>query len=380
MNWEDLELKLTSLRKELHKIPELSGEEKQTAKRIIEFANQFNPDKIISKIGGEGLAIIFEGEEKGKTVLIRCDLDALPIQEENDFDYKSQIDGVAHKCGHDGHMAIVSGLIPLLSEEKLKKGKVVLLYQPAEETGQGAQRVLNDEKFAEINPDFVFALHNLPKLNRNEIVIRRKGFAAASKGLIVRLKGKSAHAAYPERGITPSLAIAELIQELTKLKEDESLSNFSLVTIIHVNIGERAFGTTPGYAKLMATLRSYENDDMEVLTENSKQVINDIAKKYNLKYELEWVEEFPATINSDECVDEIIKAAEENNFTINEVESPCRWSEDFGQYNCKFNGALFGIGSGTDHPALHNPDYDFPDEIIITGTKMFYSIIKNVLE
>jgi len=379
MKWEELELELISLRKELHKYPELSGSETQTAKRIIEFAKQFNPDKIISHIGGEGVAIIFEGKEKGETVLVRCDLDALPIQEENEFDYKSQIAGVAHKCGHDGHMSIVSGLIPLLSEKKMEKGKVVLLYQPAEETGQGALRVLNDEKFTEIKPDYVFALHNLPKLKKNEIVIRRKGFAAASKGLIVRLKGKTAHAAYPERGITPSLAVAELIEKLTELKDNKSLSDFSLVTIIHVNIGERAFGTTPGYAELMATLRSYENDDMKILSENSKKLVKEIAVKHNLKYELEWVEEFSATINNSECIDIIIEAAKGNNFQINEIESPFRWSEDFGQFTSMFNGALFGIGSGIEHEALHNPDYDFPDEIILTGTKMFYSIIKKIL-
>lgn len=379
MKWEELELELISLRKELHKYPELAGNETQTAKRIIKFAKQFNPDKIISNIGGEGAAIIFEGKEKGETVLIRCDLDALPIQEENEFNYKSQTDGVSHKCGHDGHMAIVAGLVPILSQEKIQKGRVVLLYQPAEEIGQGAQLVLNDEKFSEIKPDYVFALHNLPKLNKNEIVIRKKGFAAASKGLIVRLKGKTAHAAYPERGITPSLAIAELIQKLTELKDEKSLSDFSLVTIIHVNIGERAFGTTPGYAEIMATLRSYKNDDMAILSENSKQLVKEIAVKHNLEFELEWVEEFSATINDIECVDIITEAAKENNFQINEIDSPFRWSEDFGQFTSRFKGSLFGIGSGIDHQALHNPDYDFPDEIILTGTKMFHSIIKRVL-
>lgn len=379
MNWDSLHSELTQLRKELHKHPELSGEESDTAGKIVEYAKRYDPDKIIKNLGGNGVAIIFNGEEDGETVLIRCDLDALPIEEENDFDHKSVNENVSHKCGHDGHMAIVSGLIPLLSKNKIKKGRVVLLYQPAEETGQGAELVINDSKFSEIKPDYSFALHNLPGFEKNEIVIRNKEFASASKGLIIRLKGKTSHAAEPERGITPSLAVSELIKKLVDLKEDKSLKEFSLVTIIHARIGKRAFGTTPGYAELMATLRSYKNEDMEILTANTEKLIDQIASQHNLKYEIEWVEEFPATVNYEKCVKLIEQAAKENQFTITEVEHPFRWSEDFGHFTTYFEGALFGLGSGKDQPQLHNPDFDFPDEIIPTGTKMFYSIINNLL-
>lgn len=380
MKWEELEPQLIELRKELHKYPELSGKESQTAKRIVEFAKRFNPDEIISKVGGEGVLVIFEGKQKGKTILIRCDLDALPIDEENEFEHKSVYDNVSHKCGHDGHMSIVSGLIPILSENKIKKGKVGLLYQPAEETGQGASLVLSDEKFTKQKPDYAFALHNLPGFEKNEIIIKKDVFASASKGLIIKLKGKTSHAGEPERGITPSLAVAELIQELTALPQNKTIQDFSLVTIIHSRIGERAFGTTPGYAELMATLRSYKDEDMNTLTNLSEELINRIAADHKLKYEIEWVEEFPSTKNDNDCVEVIVQCAEENNLGVNEIDKPFRWSEDFGHFTHNFKGALFGLGSGINQPQLHNPDYDFPDEIILTGTKMFYSIIKKFLE
>lgn len=380
MKWEELEPQLIELRKELHKYPELSGKESQTAKRIIEFAKRFNPDKIISKVGGEGVVVIFEGEEKGETVLIRCDLDALPIDEENEFEHKSVYDNVSHKCGHDGHMSIVSGLIPILSENKIKKGEVVLLYQPAEETGQGAEQVLNDKQFEKVKPDYVFALHNLPGFEKNQIIIKKDVFASASKGLIIKLKGKTSHAGEPERGITPSLAVAELIQELTSLPQNKIIQDFSLVTIIHSRIGERAFGTTPGYAELMATLRSYKDEDINILTDLSEELINRIAAHHKLKYEIEWVEEFPSTKNDNDCVEIIAQCAEENNLRINEIDMPFRWSEDFGHFTHNYKGTLFGLGSGINQPQLHNPDYDFPDEIILPGTKMFYSIIKKILE
>ena len=379
MKWEEIELELIKLRRELHRIPELAFNEANTSTRIIEFAKEYNPSQIITNIGGNGLAIIFSGEEDGKTVLIRCELDALPIAEENTFAHQSKNKNVAHKCGHDGHMAIVSGLIPKLSKNKLSKGKVVLLFQPAEETGEGASKVLSDRKFVEIKPDYVFALHNLPGFNANEIVIKENEFAAASCGLIIKLKGKTSHAAEPENGITPSLAIAELIQSLTGLPNNENLSDFSLVTIIHSVIGERAFGTTPGYAELMATLRAYKNDNIKILKELTKKLVETAAKNHKLNFELEWVEEFPSTVNDETCIRIIEKCADENNFPIIKIDNPFRWSEDFGHFTNSYNGAMFGLGAGKDHPQLHNPDYDFPDEIIITGIKMFYSIIKKIL-
>ncbi|MCZ7603452.1 MAG: amidohydrolase [Melioribacteraceae bacterium] len=380
MKWEKIEHELISLRRELHKYPELSGKENNTAGKIVKFAEKFNPDEIIKNIGGNGLAVVFQGDHKGKTILIRCELDALPIEEENEFDYKSQTEGVSHKCGHDGHMAIVSGLIPLLSEKKIKNGKIVLLYQPAEETGEGAEQILNDDKFKNLNPDYVFALHNLPGFEKNKIIVKENEFASASKGLKIKLIGKTSHAAEPDKGITPSLAVAELIQRLVEISNKEKFDEFTLVTIIHAKIGERAFGTTPGYAELMATLRSYKNENMEKLQAQAEKIIDEVSAKNNLKFKLEWVEEFPSTINDKFCVDVVRKSAEENNLSIEEIKNPFRWSEDFGHFTQKYNGALFGLGSGVDQPQLHNPDYDFPDDIILTGTKMFYSIIKNIAE
>ena len=371
---------LKKLRKEIHKNPELAGNEKNTAKRIIFFAKRYNPDKIISNIGGNGIAVIFKGKEKGPTVLIRCELDALPILETNKFFYRSVNKNISHKCGHDGHMAIVSGLIPLLSKNKLKKGKVVLLYQPSEETGEGAEWILKDNKFKSIKPDFVFALHNLPGFEKGKIMLREKEFAAASKGMIVKLAGKTSHAAEPEKGINPALAVSEIISELTGLpRKVRLIKDFSLVTIIHSKIGERAFGTSPGYAEVMATLRSYKNNDMKLLTDEAVKKSKQIAKKHRLKIKIEFTEEFPATVNESICVKKIDNAAKENKLKAQKIKTPFKWSEDFGHFTNHFNGALFGLGSGIKHPALHNPNYDFPDEIIEPGVKIFYSIIKQIL-
>jgi len=367
---------LIKLRRELHKYPEKSGEEIGTAKKIKTFLKKHKPDKIIEEIGGYGIAAVFEGEKEGPAVLFRCDLDALPIDEINTFSYKSKNKGVAHKCGHDGHMTIISGLAEAISKNRPKAGKVILLYQPSEENGMGAGYILDDQKFDSIRPDYVYALHNLPGFPKSSIINNPRIFASASKGFIIRLHGKTAHAGEPENGRSPAIAMADLVKELTYLPEKEKFEGFTLVTVIHARLGEIAFGTTPGYAEVMATLRSHTNEDMEKLSEKAIQLAQKHTKQHNLNYETEWTEEFLATENNKNATDVVKDAAKENNLEIIERKEPFRWSEDFSRFTKQYKGALFGLGSGEETPQLHNPDYDFPEEIIETGINIFFGIYK----
>jgi metal-dependent amidase/aminoacylase/carboxypeptidase family protein len=149
--------------------------------------------------------------------------------------------------------------------------------------------------------------------------------------------------------------------------------------VIHALLGEIAFGTTPGYAEVRATLRTFSNSDMQALTSEAVTKARDIAQKHGLGIEIDWTDTFAATVNDKSCVEIIKKAAQRNGFELMEVPSPAKWSEDFGQFTERYPGALFGLGAGAEHPQLHNPDYDFPDEILPTGVAMFWEIIKEVL-
>ncbi|MGC9332399.1 MAG: amidohydrolase [Bacteroidales bacterium] len=368
---------LVDLRKSLHKHPDVSGDEKQTAARIVDFIKQFHPDEIIENIGTYGLVFVFNGKSEGPVTMIRSELDALPIEEINTFAHTSVVDGTSHVCGHDGHMVMVAGLAAMLSEHPPKKGKVVLLYQPEEETGTGALKVLADQRFRCLKPDRMFSLHNLPGVPLGEIRCRSGIFASASVGLIVRIKGKTSHAAEPENGNSPALAMASIVQELETLTGKISLKDFSMVTTVHVKLGERAFGTTPGYAEVMATQRAYYYEDLEKLKNAAVQKIKTIASPYGFKLEFEWVEEFSDTKNAKEAVNVIRDAADKNSLPYTELKSPYRWSEDFGYFLQTYPGAMFGLGSGEKQPQLHNPDYDFPDSLIPKGTEMLFSIIKH---
>ncbi len=368
---------LSHFRKTLHQYPEVSNQEHNTAQRVVEFLKKYQPTQLLEQIGGTGVVATFEGANQGKHVLIRCELDALPIAEVNEFEHKSTQDGVGHKCGHDGHMTMVAALAPLL--QGLPRGKVSLLFQPAEETGEGALQMLKDEKFAVVQPDYVFALHNLPSIPKHQILVKSGTICAASTGMIIRLLGKTSHAAEPQDGKSPALAMAAMIQMLDGLPQAHNFEDFTLVTVIHALLGEIAFGTTPGYAEVRATLRTFSNSDMQTLTNEAVAQARNIAQKHGLGIEIDWTDTFAATVNDKACVKIIKKAAQRNGFELMEVPSPAKWSEDFGQFTERYSGALFGLGAGEEHPQLHNPDYDFPDEILPTGVAMFWEIIKEVL-
>ncbi len=371
---------IEKLRKELHRFPELSGCEINTAKRIKEFIQTHYSTKIIDKIGGNGLAAMYSYSEEGPTIMIRCELDALAIQEENSFDHRSITKGVSHKCGHDGHMAIVAGLIFWLKEQCFTSGKVILLFQPAEETGKGAYKVLHDLKFKGINPDYIFALHNIPKEPLNSVITVDRIFTATVQSLAVCLTGIESHASEPENGINPTLGISEIIREFSKLNiHDTKNDAFSILTPIHISVGQKSYGISPAKGELHYTLRTWTEDSMEELKQKLHQIIIHISHKYQLKFDIKWFEYFPAVENEIFCNDLIKKSARINNFELKERPYPLKFGEDFGWFSQNYKSAMFGLGSGIDTPALHNPDYDFPHEIIETGMTMFKTIIKEVL-
>jgi len=372
--------KLEQLRKKLHMHAELSGNEVMTREILRDFLSSNAPSGKVSNAGTTGLAIIFEGKNPGPSILFRADIDALPIDENLNLPYTSLNKGISHRCGHDGHSAILCGLACILEKQFPGCGKIILLFQPAEETGKGAAEMLADPLFQDINPDFVFALHNLPGFDAGSVIVKKEQFASASKGIIIHLTGKPSHAAYPEQGINPAFAFTEIIRGIESIPDyAESFDNFILTTIVHATLGKPGFGTAAGEAVIMATLRSYDNHNMQRLVHECRLIVEEKAKEHNLHYAIEFSDEFDETYNHPEVVDIIEKVATENSLKIIHLPFPFRWSEDFGKYTAKYKGALFGLGAGKDHAPLHTKEYDFPDEIITKGVEMFVGIIKNIM-
>ncbi|OCB70194.1 amidohydrolase [Flavobacterium crassostreae] len=370
---------LSLLRKELHQYPEVSGNEKNTAQRIISFLKNYPPDEIITEVGEHGILALYKAKAAGKKLLFRSELDALPIEETNTFAHRSTIEGVSHKCGHDGHMAILCGLAMKLYHKRPDTGTVMLLFQPAEEDGSGAARVFNDPKF-DYKPDFAFALHNLPGYPKHQIVIKNNTFTCAVNSMVIQLKGKTAHAGEPEKGINPTLAIAAIISKFNSaIQPDISQSDYCLITPIYTRIGSKAYGVSAGDGEVHFTVRSNSNVQMKNVERFLENTVKELASQFQLVSSIEWIECFQANENNLQAAQHIRQAAKTNGLELLEKEFPFTWGEDFGLFTQQFPGAMFGLGSGLKTPALHNPDYDFPDEIITTGVATFYTITKQLL-
>ena len=371
---------IIAFRHQMHKHPELSGQEFATQKRIMDFIQQFKPDNVL-KIAKTGLAVVFSGKTAGKTLMFRADIDALPIKEENkSIEYQSVNEGIAHLCGHDGHTAVLLALAEKLSVNRPETGKVVLLFQPAEETGQGAKSILEDKIFKKIAPDYVFGFHNLPRFEKNTFFLRKGVFAAASKGLIIKLTGKTAHAAEPEKGINPAFAMAQIIEFLHTHFQKSAQEFTAFATIIYARIGEIAFGTSPGKGEIMLTLRAFDDEAMQKMQEKISSKIKSVCNKEKLRFSITETEVFPALRNDEQLSKRIAGILKKTAIKFQYLPEPFHWSEDFAYYAQNYPAVFMGIGAGKNMPNLHNVRYNFPDEIIEPTAKVLYKIIENFVD
>ncbi len=375
--------RLVALRHACHAQPELSGHEAETAARVRAFLAAYAPAEILDGLGGgHGLAAVFAGDDPagGPTIVLRAELDALPIQEIGRTAYRSNRTGVAHLCGHDGHLAILCGVAPWLRAHELRRGRVVLLAQPAEETGEGARAVAADPRFQALDADWAFALHNLPGYPLGTVLVRDGAFTAGSVGVAIRLMGRTAHAAYPEQGTSPARAMTDLVTGLVTLPiAREARGELALVTVVHARLGEVTFGTSPGEAEVMATLRADHEPVLAGLRDEAAALAHRIAARDGLAVAVEWVEEFPVTVNDARATAHIVAAAGAAGLSLGSPkESPFRWSEDFGWFTRTIPGAMIGLGAGVDHPPLHAPDFDFPDALIAQGVRLWGALIAQV--
>lgn len=370
--------KLVYLRRELHAHPETAMEEEWTARRIERYLEMLEPDAMLTGVGGTGILVRFDGKAEGPVLLFRCELDALAINEENTFEHRSTIDGKSHKCGHDGHMTIICGLAEKLAAERPAKGTVWLLFQPAEENGEGAKAVLEDERVKSMHFDRVFALHNLPGFQKGSIMLRDDTFTAAVNSIVVNLKGKTSHAAEPEHGINPAAAMGEIITRSLALDHNvPSDPHMRVVTPVYARLGSKDYGISAGSAEVHITLRCWHDAELEQLQRCVEDVAREVAGRHNLKVEISYTQHFHANRNDPATVEMVRKAVYAQGLKCEERTHPFKFGEDFGLFTARFPGCMFGLGSGEDTPALHNPDYDFPEEIIPHGIAVFERIIRD---
>ena len=368
MNQENYRLAV-ELRHELHQHPELSMHETWTKARLMDFLRRHTSLKLVDK-GRWFYAVHWAGEDK-ESIAFRADMDAVPVADPPGFvPYASQCPGAGHKCGHDGHSAALAAFGLELDGRAIEKN-VFLLFQHAEETGQGAMEcveILKEHNIAEI-----YAFHNLPGVSLGAVAVPEGVAQFASTGMILQFTGVKSHASYPENGRNPAFAIGEIITEIPKLIQPEQYRGMTLITVIQVDVGERAFGTGAGYGELLLTIRAEFEEELEQLRNQLETLAQEKATVYGLGCSCAYEDPFPETRNHPQAVAKVRQAAERLGIPVEEMKEPFRASEDFGHYTKQIPGAMFYLGDG-DSPPLHTEQFDFPDQLIETAVDLFLQL------
>lgn len=377
---EDM-IELVAWRRKLHAMPEVSGEEVETAREVAAALAATDPDILLTGLGGHGVAAVYAGEEPGPTVMFRAELDGLAIEETSDLPYRSRMQGRGHQCGHDGHMATLMALARGLARVRPKRGRALLLFQPAEENGAGAAAVVADPRYASIKPDFAFAYHNMPGIPLGRAALAEGPITCASRGMRIHLTGRTAHASMPETGLSPVPAILRILPALGQLSRGAPPSaDFAMTTVTHVEAGERAFGIAPGLGEVWVTLRTLVDGRMEELRLEAERIARRAAAEAGLAVAIDYDNVFADCTNDPEAVAWLRRALDAERIPHDAGELPLRGSEDFGGFGkdgTKLSMVL--LGAGENRPHLHNPDYDFPDDLIGIGARMFNRVLRESL-
>ena len=361
-----------NLRHYLHAHPELSGQEKNTKKVLMDFISSHSG--LIPEDHGDFFTICFEpSEATERPIAFRADMDALPMPESIDLPYASK-GNCAHKCGHDGHSASLAAFATMLEKDPDIKRKVFLVFQHAEETGRGG-RVCADY-LKEKNISEIYAFHNLSGYPENSVMVRSDLSQPASKGLTIAFEGVRSHAGTPENGRNPAMALASMEMLSQKLLKSHKEEGIYLLTTVGMNTGGSDFGISPGYGTISFTLRTGREEDLAGMERALRKKALELSKEYNLKVSFKEDDPFPATINNPEAAEKVRTACRELGISLSPMPEPWRPSEDFGYYLKVMKGAIFYVGNG-DYPAPHDPSYDFNDRIIKTAPSIFLKLAES---
>ncbi len=359
---EEQLLLIKTARHRLHDIPELSCEEKNTKAFILNFlAEQTTLE--LHDMGLWMYAVHREGA--GKTTAFRADFDAIPA--ENGC--------AAHRCGHDGHTAALLALA-LLIEGKTFGQNIILLFQHGEEIGVGGADCCKLFELEHI--ERIYGCHNIPGEPMGLVLLKSGTFACASCGMQIDFIGKPTHAAYPENGINPTPAAAQLAIDLPieAQRIEDTLGAMTIATIVGMYSGEKAFGVAASKGAVYATLRSEAQHGLDMLKEAAAKEAAELASKFGVEHRIALFDEFPATVNEASVVREAEDKLIKRKIGYKYPDVPFRWSEDFGHYAKHTEALFFGIGSGEATAPLHTEGYEYPDELIEKTAEVFLGLIR----
>jgi len=387
-NKSDLHEQMVAWRHHLHQHPELSFKEKMTSDFIASVL-QSHDIEIHRGLAVTGIIATVHGQRDGDVIGLRADMDALPIQELNDFSYKSVHEGKMHACGHDGHSTMLLGAAIYLKENNDFSGTVHFIFQPAEEGGGGGQVMVEEGIFDKFPCQAVYGMHNFPGIAEGQFAVHDTAVMAANETLKINIKGKGGHAAMPDQCIDPVVVGAQIISALQSVvARNVAPLNSAVVSITMVNAGFVS-NVVPDDMQLTGSLRYFSKEVGDEVKDKIKNIVEGVSLSMGASATFESVGNYPATINipkhAELCANAAAMVVGENNVLRNE--QPTMGSEDFAFLLNASEGAYIWIGNGLvpeDSPKggclLHNTKYDFNDEILPIGASYWIQLVQNILQ
>ena len=362
-----------------HQNPETAYNEVNTSKKVIELLKSFNVDKIETGFGKTGVVATIENGP-GKSIGLRADMDALPIKEENtEAKHCSKKIGTMHACGHDGHTTMLLGAAKYLSETKNFKGKIILIFQPAEEGHAGAKAMINDGLLKKYPIDEIYGMHNMPGLEEGVLAVEEGARLAAADNFKIKIIGKGSHAAMPSNAVDPIVCGASVIQNIQSIVSRNSDPKETLVVTVATFNSGKANNVIPDDATISGTIRFYNENVGLYAKKRLASIVDHTCKAFDAKAEVEIIKEYPPTINHKPNSAFAFNAAKKViGSKASSNQNPMMGSEDFSYFLQEVPGAFAWIRNGKT-ASLHNPKYDFNNNILTIGSSFFATLAEERL-
>jgi hippurate hydrolase len=382
---------IAEIRRNIHAHPELRFEEKRTAELVVQALSSWGI-AVYQGLGKTGVVGRLDGElGPGKMIGLRADMDALPLQEKNTFAHASQNPGKMHACGHDGHTAMLLGAAQYLSNHRDFKGTVIFIFQPAEEGGAGAQEMIEDGLFEQFPCDAVFGMHNWPGLEEGHFGVVSGPMMASSNEFVIDIQGKGGHAALPHNSADPIMAGIQIAQALQSIiTRNKRPVDAAVISITQFHAGETS-NVIPDAAMLGGTVRTFTLEVLDLIERRMHEIANQVASAFDCKANLTFKRNYPPLINNEQQTEFASQVMKElvGSERVNTRIDPTMGAEDFAFMLLKKPGCYVFLGNGDgDHRStghgmgpchLHNPSYDFNDQIIPVGVNYWVRLAQTFL-
>ena len=376
---------ITAWRHDFHAHPELLYDVQRTAASVAEKLKSFGCDEVVPGIGRTGVVGVIRGRKDGsggraKTIGLRADMDALPIEEANDLPYKSTVPGKMHACGHDGHTAMLLGAAKYLAETRNFAGTAIVIFQPAEEGGGGGRAMVQDGMMDRFGVEEVYGMHNYPGLPVGQFAVRTGPIMAAADRIRIEIEGKGAHAARPHASIDTILVASQIVNQIQSVVSRNVDPLESAVVSICLFQAGTTDNVIPQTALLRGTARSLKPEIQDIVEDRLRQIIEGTAKLYGATAKLTYKRDYPVTRNHPDQTAFATSVAREiaGDDKVNTDVARVMGAEDFSFMLNARPGCFIFAGNG-DSAGLHHPRYNFNDDLIPAGASYWVRLVEKAL-